>query len=241
MKEIIPALMPKNFSNLKELLERVKQHVSTVQIDVMDGKFVQAKSWPMIRENDEDFIRIVKQDEGFPYWEDVNFEADLMVTNPQVEADRWAAAGALRIIVHFLSAPRDTIIATLKDLKSKGVEAGIAFTYKTTIEDVVAFVTEQRDSIDFVQLMGIKNIGHQGEPFDETVIDRVKTLKEKFSDLTITIDGGVNYDTAQDLLAAGVDRLVSGSAILQADSLEDAILDFKDLVEGKVEHTDSAE
>lgn len=231
MKEIIPAIMPKSFDDLKIQLERVKGLVPIVQIDVMDGKFVKAKSWPLIREDDRYFLKFVNQEEGFPFWEDLNIEADLMVTDPQVHADRWAAAGATRIIVHYLSAPRDRVAAIVAELKEKGVETGIAFTSKTSDEEMIAFVTEHRAHIDFVQCMGIETIGLQGEPFDEKVIDRVTKLKETFADLVVSVDGGVNYDTAQDLLDAGVDRLVSGSAIFQSDSVENAILDFQDLFE----------
>ncbi len=230
MKEIIPAIMPNNFEDLKRHIERVKEFVSTVQIDVMDGKFVKSKSWPLVRDEDRDFLKIVNQEEGLPYWEDVNVEVDLMATDPKVHADRWAAAGALRIVLHYLSAPRTVIAPLLAELKEKGVETGIAFTSKTSIEDVIAFVTEQRASIDFVQFMGIEMIGLQGEPFDATVIDRIKLLKESLPDVIVSVDGGVDYDTAQELLEAGVDRLVSGSAIFKSESAEDAILDFKDLL-----------
>lgn len=231
MKEIIPAIMPKNFDDLKLHLERVRGLVSTVQIDVMDGKFVKAKSWPLVKEGDRDFLNIVNQEEGFPYWEDINIEADLMVSDPRTHADQWVAAGAIRIILHYTSAPQDQIAAILSELKEKGVETGVAFTIKTSDEEMLQFIENHRAHIDFVQCMGIETIGLQGEPFEQSVVHRISKLKDRFTNLTISVDGGVNYDTAQDLLDVGVDRLVSGSAIFQSESVENAILDFKDLFE----------
>jgi ribulose-phosphate 3-epimerase len=65
--------------------------------------------------------------------------------------------------------------------------------------------------------MGIHNIGSQGQPFDTEVLERIKELKNLFPELTISIDGSVNEKTIPLLRAAGADRFVSGSAILNTE------------------------
>jgi pentose-5-phosphate-3-epimerase len=79
------------------------------------------------------------------------------------------------------------------------------------------------DIIDFVQVMGIANIGYQGEPFQEESLDIISNLKERYPDLVISIDGGVSVDTIADLHDAGVDRFVSGSGVYGDGSADENI------------------
>jgi ribulose-phosphate 3-epimerase len=77
--------------------------------------------------------------------------------------------------------------------------------------------------------MAIARIGYQGEPFDERCISNIMALKEKFVDLIISVDGGVNLETAPRLVDAGAERLVAGSAIFNTDDIIDTIEQFKSL------------
>ena len=101
--EIIPALMPKSFTELRELTERFVGLVNIVQLDVMDGIFVPEKSWPY-SENKNDIADLVADYETIPFWEDIDFEVDLMIVNPEQEIRNWISFGASRIIVHIESA-----------------------------------------------------------------------------------------------------------------------------------------
>jgi pentose-5-phosphate-3-epimerase len=71
------------------------------------------------------------------------------------------------------------------------------------------------DYADYIQLMGIHTIGAQGLPFDETVLEKIATLKAEFPQLPITVDGSVNAETIVRLKKAGADRFICGSAIVQ--------------------------
>ncbi len=83
--EIIPAIMPENFHHLRADVGIVADHVSVIQLDIMDGKFVPAKTWPYLRKVEEGaptdvyFQAIQNGDEGLPLWEKVDFELDLMI------------------------------------------------------------------------------------------------------------------------------------------------------------------
>lgn len=217
-ERIIPAIMPENFEHLKEEMERFVSLVPMVQIDVMDGKFTDSKSWPYEGGLDKEFVKIINQEEGFPFWEDLDIEVDLMVTNPMKEADQWIAAGVARVIVHFESDTPENIKLTLASIKEKGIETGIAFGLETTQDVLNSFYKENQDNIDVVQFMGIEKIGFQGQPFNGGVLERIKSFKESFPQVKVSVDGSVNFDTAEKLAEAGADYLVIGSALQQTDS-----------------------
>ena len=86
-----------------------------------------------------------------------------------------------------------------------------------------------RSLADFVQFMGIKKIGYQGQEFDTEVLDKISDLRKNFPDTIISVDGGVNFENAQDIVEAGVNRLVSGSAIYESDNIREAITELTNL------------
>jgi ribulose-phosphate 3-epimerase len=71
--------------------------------------------------------------------------------------------------------------------------------------------------------MGSDSIGHAGEDLDESVFDKIVEIKERYPDLTIAVDIGVNDETAQDLADAGATKLVSGSFIFESPDIAEAI------------------
>ena len=77
--------------------------------------------------------------------------------------------------------------------------------------------------------MGIEKIGIQGEEFSAKAIEYVKNLRERFGDLEIAVDGGVNLENARQLIDVGATRLVIGSAIFNTTDIIDSIEEFKKL------------
>lgn len=225
MIEIIPALMPKSFRELEELAGRVRGAVSFVQIDVMDGKLVPPTSWPFPNFAEET-APLLKEENGLPFWQDLNYEFDLMIREPEKFAEKFVAIGAARMIIHYESAERDKIWEAGRKVQAMNTEVGIAINTVTPNEVLEEFLTGE-DKIDFVQFMGIAQIGYQGQSFDERVIPKIKALRAKYPDIMISVDGGVNFDSAPLLIKAGANRLVSGSAILNSENPREAIGRFK--------------
>ncbi len=232
MSEVIPAIIPKSFNDLTEHLSQVAPYSSFVQIDICDGRLTGEKSWPYVFSPDPDFTRIIKEEEGFPFWEDVAFEIDLMVLEPESVVDQWVQAGAERIIVHFESFKnKESAQAFLGDFKRKffspgsavNVSIGIAINVDTPTSEVESLFS----TVDFLQCMGIARIGYQGQPFDERVLEKIKDIHERYPDLIISVDGGVNFKSAPLLREVGVSRLVAGSAIFRSDNIADAIASLK--------------
>jgi len=237
MTEVLPAIIPISYEDLKEKMSVVRGLTSLVQIDVCDGKFVSSKCWPYVGDEENNFEKILKEDEGFPFWQDMDFEADLMVQNPETEAEKWIKAGAKAIVLHYESSPKilDLVNILRKDYgyladSVAGIEIGLAINIDTSNTVLDEFLKADKDGkvlVDFVQFMGIKKIGYQGQEFNEEVLKKIKTLRKKYSDIIISIDGGVNFDNYKDLIKAGANKLISGSAIFESENIKEAIKEME--------------
>lgn len=219
--EIIPAILPKDFAEVEEKMSLMRGLVPLVQIDICDGILTPERTWPH-KKHDENFEAILREERGMPEWEDVDFEVDLMVKNPEAQVLTWVGAGASRIIAHIEGT--DNFQKVIDELKGL-VEIGIALNIDTPIEKIKPFI----DQVNVVQCMGIKEIGLQGQPFDPRVLEKISTLRKEYPDVIISVDGGVSLETAPLLIEAGADRLVAGSAIFKSDNFAEAVEQFKSL------------
>lgn len=225
-KKIIPAILPKDFFDLKKHFERVKGATDFVQIDICNSTYTQSKTWPYTHTPDIYFDKLVTQEEGMPFWQDIDFELDMMVNNPEEIFEQFLNLGPTRIIFHF-----ETLKDPLNFLKTCKetypiIQFGIAFS-----NDTVAI--DHKDVIelaDIVQCMGISKIGFQSQEFDERVLDQVTQIRELFPEKLIAVDGSVNEDTMQDLSDAGVNHFVTGSAFFGTDNLVGTLEYFESLV-----------
>ena len=217
--EIIPAILPRDFAEIEEKIGLVNGLAKTVQIDVCDGQFTPVASWPY-RKRDLDFEKLIHEQEGFPGWEDEDFEIDLMANRPEDLVEDWVSAGASRVVIH-VEAKGDIEKALI--ILAGRVDVGLALNQETPL----SAIEKHRERIDFIQLMGIDQIGFQHQPFDSKVLGRIKEVKIQYPDLTISIDGGVSLENARELIAAGADRLVVGSGIFGTDNPTEALEQFK--------------
>jgi len=230
MNEIIPAILPKNYEDLKNKISLVRGFAPIIQIDICDGIFVPSRTWPYeSTSTDAHFTAILNEQEGLPFWEDVDFELDLMVADGVENFDIYNKLGAKRIIFHIeavknLEDFRD-FLEGIDPYMREVMELGVAIDIATSLEKLYSLIPH----IDFVQCMGIDKIGFQGESFDEKVIDNIKILKEKYPELIISVDGGINLEVGTKLIDAGVDRLIVGSAIFNTDDIIGTIDQFRHL------------
>jgi len=217
--EIIPAILPKDFADLEEHVAQVKGLVPLVQIDICDGQFTPSPSWPY-KKHDSNFDAIVKEDHGLPFWEQVEYEFDLMVNKSEDVVESYVAAGATRIVLHAES--KGNLVEALEKLQGK-VEIGLALNVDTSLDVIEPF----KSKIQYIQLMGIDRVGYQGQAFDDNVRTFAIEAKKRYPTLPVQIDGGVNLETAPLLKVAGADRLIIGSAIFESENVVEAIEEFK--------------
>ena len=220
--EIVPAILPVDFGDLEAKIDLLFGSAKTVQVDICDGQFTRSPSWPY-RKHDTNFESIKDQSLGMPEWEKIDYEFDLMVNKPEEIVTDWLSAGAARIILH--AEANGDVRCALEMLIDK-TEIGIAINMDTPLEEIEKYA----DIVDVVQLMGIDNIGFQGQTFNEAVLGRVKYVRENYPEMTISVDGGVSMGNVVDLVKAGADRLIVGSAILNSDNPIDEIAKFKSAV-----------
>jgi len=233
MSEIIPAILPKDFEDLEEKLGMMAGKVPMVHIDITNGTMTPDSNWPYSGDIRE-FLKVTEEVEGFPFWEDLSFEAHLMVSKPEEIVEDWIKAGAERVTIHLESyddpSELSRFLAILKNRFKEGaaflgVEVGLAIDMETPLDRLYPHVLEA----DYIHLMSIDRIGKQGAEFDPKVLERIKLLKEKFPDTIVSIDGGVTLENIESIKEAGVERVIIGSAIFGANDPEKAVLDFLDV------------
>lgn len=239
MTEIIPAIIPESFDDLKDKMAVVNGLARTVQVDVCDGKFVPSKCWPYTGDHGGAFRDITEEREGFPFWRSLDFEVDLMVAHPENVIEDWIRSGAKRLIIHLESSTK--VKDLIKDLRERygwygdsplTIEIGLAINIKTPNEKIFEYLDTNADGrslVDFVQFMGIKDIGFQGQLIDERIFGKVRELRQAYPGTIISVDGGVTMENAHDLVEAGVNRLVSGSAIYGSGDIKSATEELRKL------------
>ena len=224
-KKIIPAILPKDFFDLKKHLERVKGAVKFVQIDICDSTYTPSKTWPFTHTPDIYYDKMVSQEEGMPFWEHIDFELDLMIKNSEEKYEEFLQIGPKRMIFHFETMKNP--LEFLKKVKEEGfVEVGVAFSNDTRAIDHKDII----EIVDIVQCMGINKIGFQGEDFDERVLTQVEEIRAAFPEKLIAVDGSVNEETLSELSDAGVNHFVTGSAFFKTENLISTLEDFYDMV-----------
>lgn len=230
MSEIIPAIVPENFKDLQEKLSLIADRIQMVHIDATNSTLTPDSTWPY-KENSLEFENIKNEEEGFPFWENLNFEVHLMMKEPELHIEDWIRVGAERIIVQAEGFKNEEILLqTLKEFRNRfdisntyvGTEIGLAVNLDTALENIFKFVPET----DFIHLMSIKEIGKQGHPFENEIFKRIRELKEKFPNTIISIDGGITLEIAEELIQENVERIVVGSAIFNSEDPEEALEDF---------------
>ena len=180
--EIVPAILTKSYEDLKNKISMVRGFVRTVQIDICDGKFVNSTTWPFLGADtfDKHFVAILDEREGMPFWEDVDFELDLMTLDAIENFDIYSKLSPKRMIFHIETVENpETLAQFLEGMDPyllDMIEFGVAKKPSTPmekLEKVIPFVS-------FVQLMGIQNIGYQGEEFETKILEDIKYLKNKY-------------------------------------------------------------
>ncbi len=214
---VVPSFPAPSWVVLQESLRALQGVAHGFQVDMVDGKFAPFTSWPFTDPNPAESLGRLRD------WASVyELEIDCMVMEPFQYLDMLVAVGARRIVIHMGST--EVYAEVIAHARTYGYQIGFAATSAVPLEELVTWVPH----IDYVQLMGIKEVGQQGQPFDEETLVRAHTLRMQFPDLEIAVDGSVNARTIPRLYAAGVNRFAPGSAITKAS---DQVAAYHDLVQ----------
>ncbi len=221
---IVPAIIPDSLEHLRSRLKEVHGAVKRVQIDVMNGTYAPRTSWPYIGVERDAFEAVRKDDQGLPYWQDFEFEIDLLIKNPEESIQQWALAGAACLIFHVESTEKLEEIQ--KECFDRRLEMALALKPSTNIDVLEPYVHRAL----FVQVMGSDRIGYHGVSLEEGVANKIREIRKRWPHLTVGVDIGVNAETLPELCAAGATRFAAGSAVFNFGSPEGAIAHLESIV-----------
>jgi ribose 5-phosphate isomerase B len=212
---IVPSLPAESFAELSKIAHLLAGISSGFQVDIVDGVFAPATSWPFT----EPSVQIaLEQLRGLS--DSFEIEMDCMCMEPEQYLGQFVELGVKRVVIHVGSS--DAYAECIAHAKDHGYKMGFAVTNDSPSE----VLNQYADQLHFIQVMGIKNIGMQGQEFDERTFDTVASLRKSYPHLPIAVDGGVNAETIRRLLQAGATRFAPGSAITQSP---DPALSYKQL------------
>jgi ribulose-phosphate 3-epimerase len=212
--EIIPAVMPERFSDIEKNVDMVAPFASWVQMDIMDGVFVPATSWPYGNDQWGEVERLAHGELVLPHKGVLHYEAHLMVSDPERIGELLARGGVERIVMHAETLDSIDVSGMSAAWRAAGAkEIGIALLLDTPVSVLIQYI----DLIQFVQVMGIEKVGFQGESLSPHVVQKIKSIQNVYPQMRIECDGGVNASNIGDIVAAGVSRIVVGSAIVKAE------------------------
>lgn len=231
---IVPAIIPTSREHLASSLARLEGYAKEIQVDIVDGVYAKPASWPYVTDVSEP-SRMLAEGEMLPNAGEFAFEIDLMCSDLESMSGTWIGLGASRLTVHaastrylsrFIENAR-TVYGHDKEFSPGLLSIGIAIGVETDIALIEPFLKD----MDYVQFMGIRQIGVQGQPFEASVIAKIRSFRKKYPDMPVQVDGGVTLEVAPKLLEAGVSRLVVGSGIWKAADPLAALREFTALTE----------
>ena len=209
MVKIAPSILSADFSELGKAIEKLeKGNADMVHIDVMDGSYVPNISFG---------TPIIKSIRGLTK---LPFDVHLMINNPSKYVKEFAEAGADIITLHWEADVH--IDRTINLIKSLGIKCGVVLNPATPV-DVLKYILPE---LDMVLLMSVKP-GFGGQKYINYTTDKIKDLKKMISSqglsTLIEVDGGIDSKNIKEIVLAGADIVVAGSAVFKENKVEENI------------------
>ncbi len=216
--DIAPSILAADFARLGQEIAAVERGGAAVlHVDVMDGHFVPniTVGLPVVKS----LARATK----------LPIDAHLMISEPGTYAEQFVKAGAKMVSVHVEADAN--LHRTLMSIKGAGAQAGVVINPGTPI----ASIEEALNYVDYVLLMSV-NPGFGGQQFISNSLEKVRRLRRMIDErgvkVRIEIDGGIDLSNIGEVVAAGAEIIVAGSAIFGAPDPHVAV---RQLLEATVE------
>ena len=214
MIKLAPSILSADFARLLEDVKKVEEAgCEYLHIDVMDGHFV-----PNITLG-SNIVKSLRKDVNMV------FDAHLMIENPDMYIKDFAEAGCDIIVVHQEACKH--LHRTIQNIKSYNIKAGVALNPATPIETIKHVLKD----VDMVLIMTV-NPGFGGQSFIDSMIDKIRELKaivdEQNLNIDIQVDGGIKPSNVADVVKAGANVIVAGSAIFNSSDIKETVIEFRE-------------
>ena len=213
MFKLAPSILSADFGHLAEDVKKIEEGgADIIHVDVMDGHFVPNISFgaPVMK--------------GLNGKTGLNYDVHLMIENPDQYIEDFVTPQTEYITVHQEACVH--LHRTIQNIKSKGIKAGVSINPATPISTLECIL----EDVDLVLVMSV-NPGFGGQKFIPGALEKVRQLAEikkaEGLDFIIEIDGGITLNNIQEVLEAGVEMAVAGSAVFGAEDVVQRVKDFK--------------
>ena len=213
MLKLAPSILSADFGHLAEDVKKIEEGgADYIHVDVMDGHFVPNISFGA------PVMKCLNGKTGLPY------DVHLMIENPDKYIEDFVTPQTEYITVHQETCTH--LHRTVQNIKSKGMKAGVSIIPATPVSTLDCILPD----VDLVLIMSV-NPGFGGQKFIAGTLDKVRQLAEikraRNLDFVIEIDGGITLDNIQEVMDAGVEMAVAGSAVFKAEDVVQRVRDFK--------------
>ena len=208
-----PSILSGDFGYLADSAKKAEaEGADFIHVDVMDGHFVPNLTFG------PDMVKAIKKAVNIP------LDVHLMISRPDIYAEKFIEAGADIVTVHKES--EHDITQTLNEIRRMSALPGVVINPDTEVEEIM-------DVLSLCRIVLVMSVfpGFGGQSFIGDVLKKVKRLKEirekRNLDFWIEIDGGINAETSRQAYEAGADILVAGSYVFGKEDIRSAMDSLK--------------
>ena len=197
--KISPSILSADFSRLADQVREAEEAgVDYIHVDVMDGHFVpNITIGPLV-------VKALRPITKLP------LDVHLMIENPDFYLEDFRKAGADIITVHQEATPH--LHRTIQQIHDLGIKAGVSINPSTSVRTLDEIICD----VDLILVMSV-NPGFGGQSYIHSCTNKIRKVREMLDDRGVSadleVDGGVNVDTVNEVISAGANAFVAGSAI----------------------------
>jgi len=209
-----PSVLNTNWDDLPNIISGIKADCDYIHLDVMDNKFVPNQTFSFDRAKEIIANSVMPVD------------AHLMISDPDLMAPKYAAAGAASVTVHIEAVKN--LSKTINEIRINGAKVGVALKPKTQLADVLPYLPD----LDLLLIMTVEP-GFGGQKFMMDQVSKISQAKREIDQLNLKVllqvDGGVSKETIQIARNAGANCFVAGNAVFKSENPNQMLQELRKL------------